>query len=100
MAALIHSEQSAARFADEVGVSVHTLRYWKRKLEREGYSQDLKDDGAEDAGPTFLEVSAAMVAPTEEAIEIALADGTVIRVPPAFDDDRLRRVLLILGHGR
>ena len=99
--ALLRSRQSAVRFADEIGVSVHTLRYWKRMLDLE--SRELEGRGrvpTSEAPTTFLEVSAAMVEPASQAMEIVFDDGTTVRVPPGFDEASLRRVLSILGRAR
>lgn len=49
---------------------------------------------------TFVEVESEAVEPRErERIEVALANGRVVRVPPVFVDAELVRVLAAAEHG-
>ena len=51
------------------------------------------DQPADQAEPLFLPLR---LTPTPQLLEVVLADGTLVRVPAAFDADALMRLLAIL----
>lgn len=96
-----HSGRTAKEFAAEIGVNAHTLTYWKWRLSSEATRHPRV---AATAVPSFVEVVAPLLAaeaPPRSAVsqplELLLPRGLVIRVPPSFDADALRRVVDVLG---
>lgn len=85
---------SVAAFAEKIGVSVYSLRYWKAKLRRENGGSPSK--ASTETAPTFVEVSSGLLSQSTDTLEIVLEDGIMIRVPPDFDEDALDRVLGLL----
>lgn len=86
----VRSGLTAEEFAAGEALSAQSLVWWRGKLRRDGADQ------AEDVEPSFVRIDA----PNEpaagaELIEVALANGRVVRVPAAFDDDALARVLAV-----
>lgn len=93
-------------FAAEIGVNANTLAGWRWRLS----SREAVAPGAERRAPAFLEI----VAPVEEReveeeggatvaaargvdpLEIVLRSGHRVRVPAAFDEVALRRVVAVL----
>jgi len=80
----------AEEFASREGVKARTLSWWRWHL------------GCEAAAPTralarrktaFVEIEPVMVEAVSERIEVALANGRVVRVPMTFRDEALVRVL-------
>lgn len=94
----VDSGLTAKEFAAEIGVNVNTLAHWKWRLSKEAAPR-LAAVGA----PSFVEVVAPLVgkevaaAPAPQPLELVLPDGLVVRVPPRFDADSLRRVVDALG---
>ena len=80
---------SRGEFADREGVKATTLGWWRWALRttapREGAAL-VKSDVA------FIEVEALA---TDARIEVALANGRVVRVPSPFNEQELGRVLAI-----
>lgn len=79
-------------FAAREGVKPATLAWWRWFLgsprARSGSAALMKPE------VTFIEVAPAITGHLErERIEVALANGRVVRVPPAFIDADLIRVL-------
>lgn len=81
---------SASAFAMREAVSPKALAWWRWKLE-----QDAKTT-VDEAGPApaFVRLDAPWI-PGADLIEIALDNGRVVRVPAAFDDGALARVLAV-----
>jgi len=77
----------AAEFARREGLKVKQLSWWRWKLR---YSEPSPE-------PRFLPVRVLTSSPSLAAtpIEIALANGRVVRVRPGFDPATLERVLVI-----
>jgi hypothetical protein len=91
-------------FSAGAGLNPRTLKYWRWRL--------AHDEGAPASTalipvaspPAFVEVSpAAMIAATHtlepeaaDELEVVLLDGLRVRVPPRFDADALRRVVVTL----
>lgn len=80
---------SAVRFARERGMSVWTLNNWKRRL------------GAESAvipaRQRFVEVKVAEGVVPEPVLWVELATGMRVLVPRGFEEEHLRRVILVLS---
>ncbi len=78
------SKLTAAQFASRDGVARGTLLWWSSKLQREA---------REASAMPFIEVTA-VTQPTQP-IEVALANGRLVRVPASFDDGALERVIIV-----
>jgi transposase len=83
------SELEAAEFAQREGLEAKLLCWWRWKLRS---SEVLPP-----AEPQFLPVHVVAPSPplVAKLIEIALPNGSVVRVPPGFDPATLERVLAI-----
>jgi transposase-like protein len=81
LSALEESGESLASFAKREGLSPERLYRWRRKLTKQA----------------FVEIERAPVR-TEGAgvLEVVVATGRVVRVPPDFDADALQRLLAVL----
>lgn len=76
-------------FAAREGVKATTLAWWRWRLGSTAPATALVRRDV-----SFVEVEPIVVAVADERIEIALANGRVVRVPTAgFDDKVLSRVL-------
>ena len=91
---------TAGEFASEVGVNVHSLRWWQWRLgagakKRMRVQRSTPAKGAAStASPfTFIEVAAGV---RGDPLEVVLATGIAIRVRPAFDAATLTRLLDVL----
>lgn len=86
----VRSGLSADDFAAGEPLSAQALVWWRAKLRRGGA------DEPGDAAPAFVRIGAASE-PLAGAMlfEVALANGRVVRVPGAFDDGVLARVLAV-----
>jgi hypothetical protein len=80
---------SREEFAAREGVKPGTLGWWRWFLSSRPSSALVK------RSPAFVEVEPVVVDVIAERIEVALPNGRVVRVPGAFDDAALRRVLAI-----
>jgi transposase len=82
---------TVAAFCDRESVSTAAFYQWQRRL----------DDSIvppAPAAPAFVTVALAET-PTPPVIEVALASGHVVRIPPGFDPAHLRAVLTLLAEG-
>jgi hypothetical protein len=79
----------AREFCDQEGVTPTALAHWRKEIA----ARDARRAAA--AEPMFVpvRVSSAVAA---TPLEVALAGGRVIRVPPAFDPAHLRAVVAAL----
>ena len=97
---------TAREYATEIGVNVHTQQQWGWRLNAEA----RKGKGATRSKPAASKKSGSRV-PVVEVIgvgatspssgpaisyEVVLRDGTMIRVPPSFDDATLHRLVSVL----
>jgi hypothetical protein len=73
---------SATDYARRKRLKASGLQWWRWKLSHD-----------EAASPAFVEVHVVDDVPAEHSIEIVLANGRVVRVPPSFDDAALARVM-------
>jgi transposase-like protein len=96
LAALERSGKSVGLFAAEHGLAPQRLYSWRRRLDALG-----------EAEPTTFQELVVRPSPRASAgesdgarLEIVLASGVVVRVPPSFDAAVLRRLLEVLVQGR
>jgi transposase len=83
---------SRAEFAARAGVRPEALSWWRWALRRRPHEASKT---ALVPRVSFVEVQALEVPPgSGDRIEVALLNGRVVRVPGAFDEEALRRVLL------
>ena len=88
------SELSISDFSRKHGLSRSALYRWRGKL---GVS--VSGQRAPKASPlAFVRLDATVPSPstTSPPLEVALANGRVIRVPPVFDEASLARVLNVV----
>jgi len=67
---------SRSDYAGEVGLAVHKLKYWIRKLEQEK------------PGGKFLPIGR-----SAEKIEIELKNGAVVKIPVDVSNESLKRIV-------
>ena len=95
---------TAKEFAAELDVSPNSLTFWKWKLRQPADSARRVRKRAvvkcPDASPSFLQL-----VPTKQSqapavhLEVVLASGAIVRVPPDFDEPTLLRLVRALGAG-
>jgi hypothetical protein len=97
---------SAKQFADENGVSPQSLTFWKWKLRREaGAHAHVEESRAKSsrAGSrhttTFLQLLPTIATQTRSSsmLELVLPNGLAVRIPAAFDEQTLKRLIALLG---
>ena len=96
---------SAAEFATEVGINAGSLRHWGWRVNADRRHEAAKRVSSEDA-LTFVEVAAPPAEPSPvpaaanaapEKLELVLVSGMVMRIPPGFAVEALRRLLAVVG---
>ena len=86
------SEASVREFCEREGLALSTYHYWRRELQRrDAETTDVSSEKVDNTRPAFVPVSVG--ARSTAAIEIELADGTIVRVPRGCDVRSLRMVL-------
>lgn len=95
---------SAERFGALHGINACTLRYWKHNLKR--LSQNHPQTSETAPLPSELEANSDAALPLIEVratlekesgpFELELAKGRRLRIPASFEQEALRRLLLIL----
>jgi len=89
-----NSGNTVVEFCRRRGIPLHQFYWWKRRLSsgdgQEGPCQAENEPGFVPVRLPALSFSAAL-------IEVVHPGGCVVRVPPGFDRDSLRRVLDTLG---
>ncbi len=91
---------SATEFAAEIGVNANSLRHWGWRVSA---AQREREVAVEAKGAlTWVEVTApAAKEPRSddslERLELVLPSGLVVRVPPRFEPEGLRRLLAVVG---
>ena len=93
---------TAKEYAAELGISPHSLSWWKWRLSKPSLSPVRKRVGraakTPGVGPlTFVEVAAPAMA---EPIEVVLPSSVRVRVPTSFDAATLGRLLDVLEERR
>jgi transposase-like protein len=88
---------SVRAFCDQHGLAEPSFYYWRERIRQADLDaapvQPTTPASTEQPVPLFLPIRLAAV---PEPIEVVLADGTLVRVPPSFDADALRRLLAVL----
>lgn len=93
-------------FAREAGIGVSTLQYWLRRKARMGMKGHRRKAGSPQtlSKVSLLEVELAGEARGErrarEGYEIAWAEGMRLRVPSGFQEEEVRRLLLMIKEVR
>ena len=77
---------SCEAFADREGVRPATLAWWRSELRRRAKGKSA--DG-------FVEIAPVVAAEGHDRVEVSLSNGRIVRVPTAFDDAHLLRVLAL-----
>lgn len=91
----VRSGLTAEEFAQREGIRAATLRHWRWQL-----GTCRGDRGvARGREPKFVEIVVphGAAGADGEGFEVALGNGTRVRIPQRFDGDGLRRLLEILG---
>lgn len=90
LAALEESGEAVATFAGRHGVDAQRFYGWRRRL----------GPAIAEAPPAFVEVVGRPVAGGgQRGFDVVLPTGVIVRVPPGFDDDALRRLLAVVTGG-
>jgi hypothetical protein len=80
-----------------MGLNHHTLLWWSSHLKRE--QSDGHTNAGQQTGPEFIELTEAFCGQrpvaVESVIELLVSD-VLIKVPHNFDEQTLRRVLLVI----
>jgi hypothetical protein len=84
---------TAAQFCAVEAVSVATFYFWKRRLAAEAKAATAAESGA-DLGPHLLPIQVPSAAAT---VELVLASGVVLRLPPGSDLAWVRSLVAALG---
>ncbi len=89
---------TAQEFASQLGVNANTLANWRYKLKRERRAAEEAKTGGGGEPVAFVEITdqLGVAASKEDRLEVVLAGGRVVRVPPAFDAATLRRLVDVL----
>jgi len=91
---------SIAAFAEKHQMSKSALYYWRRRL-----SASIPPEARQPQPPTsstaleFIRLEPSVSANAASPIEVLLRNGRVVRVPVAFDDHALARVLDVAEGG-
>ncbi len=84
------SGQSVRAFCRRQRLSEPSFYLWRRRLRQ----RELPH--ARDHAAAFVQLTVAAAPPARPAIELVLAGGRVLRVPPGFDPEQLRQLLRAL----
>jgi hypothetical protein len=96
---------SAAEFAAEVGINAGSLRHWGWRVNADRRREAAKRALSEGT-LTFVEVAAPPAEPSPvpaaanalpEKLELVLPSGLVVRIPPGFAIEALRRLLAVVS---
>ena len=97
---LTASGLSQRAFAEERGIPLSTLTWWRKKLDRDGRKpRRRKEPDLPALVPIVIspeQGSATSFGGRPAGFEVELRSGHLVRVPPGFDADGLRRVLSVL----
>ena len=80
---------SAAAFALSEGVNASTLKWWSSQLGRP----------TPPSAPPVVEVVVPAIDAPAMALKVEVRDGVQVTVPVGFDEETLRRLLLVLEGG-
>lgn len=87
------SGQTQTAYCGERGISIHTFRWWKRRLR--GATPSDEQPHADTLETTLVPVTVKDDAPSE-AIEIVVSNDRRIRVSARFDEALLRQVISVV----
>jgi hypothetical protein len=93
-----------AEFCDRRGISIHAFRkrLYRARLPKSGPKAQCSSSSH--TSPflpvTILPDPAPAIATTSQSLELVLANGRRIAVPPGFDPQTLRRLLAVVEAGR
>ena len=103
LARLAKTNLTIEEFATREGVKPSSLKWWRWRFGTEekksrAYAPLARAAGI--SGPTFIEVGSPPASRSSSAspstwYEVLLTNGRVVRVPSAFDDASLARILLV-----
>ena len=87
---------SAEQYASELGINAWTLKFWKYQLGRPDakvrFSRDQKCSAEE---LPMVKVRAAVTTPSAPHFELELRGGRRLRIPFAFEDGALKRLVRV-----
>lgn len=87
---------SRDEFAAKEGVSAPRLAWWRWHFKKVTAVRELEEAAPRET-VSFVHLEAA--SPSASVLEVVLATGRVIRVPPAFDEEALARIVAVLERG-
>ena len=91
------SGSSVVGFCRRRRIAPHQFYWWKRRLSR---LDDQDGAGQAENEPAFVPVRLPVFSFSAGLIEVVHPGGCVVRIPPGFDADSLRRVLDTLATAR
>jgi hypothetical protein len=91
------SGKSIAEFCRRRRIPLHQFHWWKRRL---SLLDGQDEEGQAENEPGFVPVRLPAFSFSVGLIEVVHPSGCVVRIPPRFDTDALRRVLDTLGAAR
>jgi hypothetical protein len=94
------SGQTMSAFASSAGVSLRSLSHWKCRLAKEQGARPtavVVSQPIVAKPPSFIEVHAAAA---EGRYELEFPEGGCLRIPAAFEEGPLRRLLAVLREAR
>ena len=93
------SGESRAAFARRHGLGAHRVKYWLDRIEGQGNGAQ-PSARRQSAEVTFAPVRVVDADPAQVSAPVALEvviGAAVVRVPPGFDEQHLRRVVSAIG---
>ena len=89
-----HSERSVRDFCEHNGIALPSFYAWRRRLQQDA---PLADVSQPSEAVTFLPVHVQPEPSDQQApLELVLANGRCLRIPPRFDANALRALLAVL----
>jgi transposase len=90
------SKLTVGQFCAGHGVSVASFYSWRRIIaERDRQARQPSDSTAAGDRPVFVPLSVTPALPNP-TLEVVAGSGRIVRIPPGFDADTLRRLLAVL----
>ena len=93
--ALRRSGQTQGAFARGHGINTQRVKYWVDRVEGGETAAGAPSRGRQGESPAFAPVR--IVEATAPASIEVVVGGAVVRVPPRFDEQHLRRIVAALG---
>ena len=89
-----HSERSVRDFCEHNGIAIPSFYAWRRRLQQDA---PLADVSQPSEAVTFLPVHVQPEPSDQQThLELVLANGRCLRIPPRFDANALRALLAVL----